>query len=122
MNQRTDYPYTDADLQHFKSNIEQKLATLRQQLEDLNDRKTGVIEANDVEKYDYEADSQMDQEVTRLNGLIENDMNQIQALEAALMRIENKTYGICTETGDFIRRERLEVMPEATTCLQTAEK
>ncbi len=37
--------------------------------------------------------------------------------EAALLRIENKTYGICTETGDFISKERLMALPEATTCL-----
>jgi RNA polymerase-binding transcription factor DksA len=54
----------------------------------------------------------------KLNGLIENDQQQVKALEAALLRIENRTYGICTETGEYIRRERLEAMPEATTCLK----
>ncbi|PHN05062.1 TraR/DksA family transcriptional regulator [Flavilitoribacter nigricans] len=120
MNNRKDYPYSDEDLQGFEKNVKEKLATLRQQLKDLNDRKTNFLESTNLEKYDYEEDSQMEQETLKLNGLIENDMNQIQALEAALLRIENKTYGICTETGEYIRRERLEAMPEATTCLKAA--
>lgn len=121
MNKEKDYPFSDEDLKGFKKNVEEKLNRLRDQVQDLNERKTSVIEGNDVEKFDYEDDSIMDQEVTRLNGLIENDLNQIQALEAALLRIQNKTYGICTETGEFIRRARLEAMPEATTCLAAAE-
>lgn len=121
MNKQKDYPFSDEDLKGFKKNIEKKLERLRNQVQDLDQRRRDVMEGNDTEKFDYEDDSIMDQEVTRLNGLIENDMNQVQALEAALLRIQNRTYGICTETGDFIRRERLEAMPEATTCMAAAE-
>lgn len=118
MTKRNEYPYTEEDLQHFKQKINERLERLRDQLSGLNERRREFLESSNMEQYDYEEDSKMTQEVSRMNALIENDMNQIQALEAALMRIENKTYGICTESGNFIRRERLEVMPEATTCLQ----
>ena len=85
------------------------------------DRRADLLRGSNTEQVDYEADSKMAQELLKMNGMIENDRNQIQQLEAALLRIENKTYGICKKTGEFIRKERLEAMPEATTCLQAAE-
>ncbi len=42
----------------------------------------------------------------------------IQHLEAALMRIENKTYGICRETGKLISKERLRAVPHATLSIE----
>ena len=45
----------------------------------------------------------------------------IQNLEAALVRIENKTYGICRETGKLIPKERLRVVPHATLSIEAKE-
>ena len=42
----------------------------------------------------------------------------IQHLEAALVRVENKTYGICRETGKLIPKERLRIVPHATLCIE----
>jgi RNA polymerase-binding transcription factor DksA len=42
----------------------------------------------------------------------------IQSLEAALVRIENKSYGICRETGKLIPKERLMLVPHATLCVE----
>lgn len=44
-------------------------------------------------------------------------MKFIQHLQAALVRIENKTYGICRETGKLIPKERLMAVPHATLCI-----
>lgn len=121
MNQRNDYPFTESDLQEFQNKIEEQLKRLRQQLNDLNARKQDMLDDGVQDQVDYSDDSIIDQELMKLNGLIENDMNQIQELEAALMRIENKTYGICIESGDYIRKERLLAAPAATTCLAVAE-
>ena len=46
----------------------------------------------------------------------------IQNLEAALVRIENKTYGICRETGKLIPKERLRLVPHATLTVEAKEK
>lgn len=120
MSKHQEYPFSDQELATFKSKIDEKLERLRTQVEDLNERRTEFLESTNLESFDYEEDSKMDQEVMKLNGLIENDQLQVQALEEALLRIENRTYGICTETGEFIRKERLMAMPEATTCLKAA--
>ena len=46
----------------------------------------------------------------------------IQNLEAALVRIENKTYGICRATGKLIPKERLRLVPHATLIVEAKEK
>ena len=46
----------------------------------------------------------------------------IQHLQAALIRIENKTYGICRETGKLIPKERLMAVPHATLSIEAKEK
>ncbi len=45
----------------------------------------------------------------------------LQHLEAALIRIENKTYGICRETGKLISKERLRAVPHATLCIEAKQ-
>jgi RNA polymerase-binding transcription factor DksA len=120
MSKNQKYPFTDEDLQQFQDKIEEQLDRLRSQLDSLNSQKQDLLEGS-TDSVDYDDDSKTDQELLKLNGLIENDMNQIQELEAALLRIENKTYGICTETGNFIRKERLLAAPAATTALPVAQ-
>jgi DnaK suppressor protein len=43
-------------------------------------------------------------------------------LQAALVRIENKTYGICRETGKLIPKERLRAVPHTTMCMEAKLK
>jgi RNA polymerase-binding protein DksA len=49
--------------------------------------------------------------------LAQRQLKFIQHLQAALVRIENKTYGVCRETGKLIPRERLRAVPHATLCI-----
>ena len=49
-------------------------------------------------------------------------MKFIQHLQAAMVRIENKTYGICRETGELIPKERLRAVPHATLSINAKEK
>jgi DnaK suppressor protein len=49
--------------------------------------------------------------------LAQRQLKFIQHLQAALIRIENKTYGICRETGKLIAKERLRAVPHATLCI-----
>jgi RNA polymerase-binding transcription factor DksA len=48
-------------------------------------------------------------------------MKFIQSLQAALIRIENKTYGICRETGKLIAKERLRAVPHATLSIEAKQ-
>jgi RNA polymerase-binding transcription factor DksA len=48
--------------------------------------------------------------------------NELQAVEAALARIEDGTYGICANCGNEISAERLEVVPEAVVCAKCARE
>jgi len=50
--------------------------------------------------------------------LAQRQIKFIQHLEAALVRIENKTYGVCRETGKLIDKERLRVVPHATLSIE----
>lgn len=54
--------------------------------------------------------------------LAQRQQKFIQHLEAALVRIENKTYGICRETGKLIPKERLKIVPHATLSIEAKEK
>lgn len=49
--------------------------------------------------------------------LAQRQLKFIQYLQAALVRVENKTYGICRETGKLISKERLRAVPHATLCI-----
>lgn len=53
--------------------------------------------------------------------LAQRQQKFIQHLEAALIRIENKTYGICRETGKLIPKERLKIVPHATLCIEVKD-
>ena len=58
------------------------------------------------------------EETTRL---AQRQMKFIQSLQAALVRIENKTYGICRETGNLIPKERLRAVPHATLTIEAKQ-
>ena len=58
------------------------------------------------------------EETTRLAG---RQLKFIQSLQAALVRIENKTYGICRETGKLIPAGRLRAVPHATLCIEAKQ-
>ena len=50
--------------------------------------------------------------------LAQRQLKFIQNLEAALIRIQNKTYGVCRETGKLIAKERLKIVPHATLSIE----
>ncbi len=54
--------------------------------------------------------------------LAQRQLKFIQHLQAALIRIQNKTYGICRETGKLIQKERLRAVPHATLCIDAKQK
>ena len=61
-------------------------------------------------------------EKEQINQLAARQKKFIENLEAALVRIENKTYGVCRETGKLIQKERLRAVPHATLSMEAKLK
>ncbi len=109
--------YTDEELQEFKEIILAKLEKAQRDYELLksNIMNTDGNDINDTSptfKVLEEGASTLSKE--EAGQLAQRQMKFIQHLQAALVRIENKTYGICRETGKLIPKERLRAVPHAT--------
>lgn len=110
--------YSDADLQEFKSLILEKLEKAQRDYEMLradvnNSDGNDVADTSPTFKTLEEGASTFGKEEN--SRLAQRQMKFIQHLQAALVRIENKTYGVCRITGELIPKERLRAVPHATT-------
>ncbi|MBE9469192.1 MAG: TraR/DksA C4-type zinc finger protein [Bacteroidetes bacterium] len=109
--------YSDEDLQEFKLIIEEKLAKAENNFEILKKTLSHKF-SNDIQdtsptfKVLEEGASVLSKE--EISELAQRQKKFIEHLKAALVRIENKTYGICRETGKLISKERLRAVPHAT--------
>ena len=109
--------YSDAELEEFRTIIMEKLDKAKRDY-DLLREGISNSEGNDVSdtsptfKVMEEGASTLSKE--EVGRLAQRQMKFIQNLQAALIRIENKTYGICRETGKLISKERLRAVPHAT--------
>ena len=117
--------YTDAELQEFKELIQFKLEKAREDYELLKSAIT-QSESNDTQdtsptfKVLEEGASTLSKE--EAGRLATRQAKFIQHLQGALIRIENKTYGICRETGKLISKERLRAVPHATLCIEAKSR
>lgn len=115
MNEKT--RYSDEELQEFKEIILAKLAKAQQDYDML---KTNVTNSEGNDTADTSPTFKILEEGANTLGkeeagrLAERQLKFIQHLQAALVRIENKTYGICRVTGKLIPKERLRAVPHAT--------
>lgn len=116
--------YSDEELLEFKEIIIQKLDKAFQDYDLL--RKTIThSESNDTEdtsptfKVLEEGAATLSKE--EAGRLAQRQLKFIQHLKAALVRIENKTYGICRETGKLISKERLRAVPHATLSIEAKQ-
>ena len=113
--------YSDADLQEFKAIIQQKiekaekdLALLRESF--INDQNNGTDDTSPTFKaFEEGAETRSKEQNAILAGRQEKF---IRDLKHALIRIENKTYGICRVTGKLIDKERLKAVPHATLSIE----
>ncbi|MBQ9545746.1 MAG: TraR/DksA family transcriptional regulator [Bacteroidales bacterium] len=112
--------YSDEELQMFKELILKKIEEAKRNLELLNQAVAGS--ENDVRDTSHTIMTIDDgQEVLAKeenSKLAARQMRFIKDLEAALIRIENRTYGICRITGKLIPKERLMIVPHATTTVE----
>ena len=109
--------YSDKELQEFKEIILQKLERAKKDYDILKSSIT-QSESNDTQdtsptfKVLEEGAATLSKEES--GKLAQRQLKFIQHLQAALVRIENKTYGICRQTGKLINKERLRAVPHAT--------
>ena len=117
--------YSDEELEEFKALIKEKLADAYKYYDSL---KAAVMNADGNDTRDTSPTFKVLEEgATTLSKeeagqLAQRQMKFIQHLKAALVRIENKTYGICRETGKLIPKERLRAVPHATLSIEVKNK
>lgn len=109
--------YSDEELQEFRELIENKLEKARRDYELLranvnNSEGNDIADTSPTFKVLEEGATTLSKE--EAGRLAQRQLKFIQHLQAALVRIENKTYGICRETGELIPKERLRAVPHAT--------
>lgn len=109
--------YSDKDLEEFRILIENKIEKAKQDLELLkssykNDGNNGTDDTSPTFKAFEEGSETMSREANTQLALRQEKF--IRDLKNALVRIENKTYGICRVTGNLINKERLKLVPHAT--------
>ncbi len=113
--------YTDAELEEFRGLIKEKLNKAQKEYEELRNAISN-LDGNDVMdtsptfKVLEEGAATLSKE--EAGRLAQRQMKFIQHLQSAIIRIENKTYGICRETGKLIPKERLRAVPHATLSIE----
>ncbi len=117
--------YSDSELQEFKDILLEKLRVAREELAALaqslsNPNLNGTDDTAGTYKTLEDGSATLEKE--QINQLAARQKKFIENLEAALVRIENKTYGICRETGKLIAKERLRAVPHATLSMEAKMK
>jgi DnaK suppressor protein len=113
--------YSDEELQEFKELI---LAKLDKAYKDYELLRSNIMNTDGNDTSDTSPTFKVLEEGATTLGkeeagqLAQRQMKFIQKLQGALVRIENKTYGICRETGKLIPKERLRAVPHATLAIE----
>lgn len=116
--------YYESELKEFQSLIIQKLSKAREELDLLNATLSKKNNGTDDTSWSHSIleDGQATLSREETAALAYKQEKFISGLERALMRIENKTYGICIATSKLIPRERLLAMPHATMIIEEKRK
>lgn len=113
--------YSDAELNEFKDLISRKLETAKKELgylQGLITRKDEMGGDDTDNRYMTMEDGSLSMEREQLSQMASRQITFIDHLEKAMMRIENKTYGICRVTGKLIDKARLRAVPHATLSIE----
>lgn len=113
--------YSDSELQEFKDLILEKIRVAKEELSSLTQslsspNSNGTDDTAGTFKTLEDGSATLEKE--QINQLAARQKKFIEGLEAALVRIENKTYGICRVTGKLIQKERLRAVPHATLSME----
>lgn len=113
--------YSDKDLQEFKEIIKEKIEKAKHDLEliksaYMNDHNNGTDDTSPTFKAFDEGSEVMSKESNSQLAIRQEKF--IRDLKNALIRIENKTFGVCRVTGKLINKERLKLVPHATLSIE----
>lgn len=113
--------YSDADLAEFKELIKAKIEKAQHDLDliksaYMNDLNNGTDDTSPTFKAFEEGSETMSKEANSQLAIRQEKF--LRDLKNALIRIENKTYGICKVTGKLISKERLKIVPHATMSIE----
>ena len=109
--------YSDEELAAFKEIIDKRLEKTRNQLRSIEDQLKEITENTEDEGVDWMDDSSTTSGVEMLNTMASRQRLYLKELEKALVRIRNKSYGICVVTGNLIDKRRLMAVPTTTKSL-----
>jgi RNA polymerase-binding transcription factor DksA len=115
--------YSDSDLIEFREIIMRKLDAAKKELNYLQGLITRKDEGGDMDdaRYMTMEDGSVSMEREQLSQMASRQITFIDHLEKAMMRIENKTYGICRVTGKLIDKARLRAVPHATLSIEAKQ-
>ena len=115
--------YSDNDLNEFREIIQKKLDAAKKELNYLQGLITRKDEGGDMDEARYMTmeDGSVSMEREQLSQMASRQITFIDHLEKAMMRIENKTYGICRVTGKLIDKARLRAVPHATLSIEAKQ-
>ena len=121
MNVDTNNRYSDKELAEFKTLIAEKIEKAQRDLEliksaYMNDHNNGTDDTSPTFKAFEEGSETMSKEANSQLAIRQEKF--IRDLKNALIRIENKTYGVCRVTGKLINKERLKLVPHATLSIE----
>ncbi|CAH1002482.1 RNA polymerase-binding transcription factor DksA [Neolewinella maritima] len=112
--------YSDAELAEFKTIIDAKLDEARRQLQFYREQMSEQTNSEDGRPRGLD-DGSTTATNEDINRLAVRQQQLIQHLENALLRIHNKVYGICRQTGTLISAERLRIVPHTTLSIQAKQ-
>ena len=113
--------YSDEELAEFRQIIEEKLALATREYDEMMNvlMHRGTNDVDDtLPTYKTLEEGSAVQTKEELTNMAVRQLKFIQGLKAVLVRIENKTYGVCRITGKLIPKERLRAVPHATTTVE----
>jgi|TARA_B100001741_G_C16426199_1_gene538665 DnaK suppressor protein len=117
--------YSDTELEKFKKIIIKKIESAEHDLKILKDSYSNASSNGTDDTYSSfksfeEGSETLSKESNTL--LASRQEKFIRDLRNALVRVENKTYGVCRETGKLISKDRLVLVPHATLCIEAKTK
>jgi RNA polymerase-binding transcription factor DksA len=113
--------YSDVELNEFRELINKKMEAAKKELaylQGLITRKDEMGGDETENRYMTMEDGSMSMEREQLSQMASRQITYVDHLEKAIIRIENKTYGICRVTGKLIDKARLRAVPHATLSLE----
>ena len=113
--------YTDDELEEFRVLLQEKLDNAKEQMLFYRTQMDELANSDDAKSKGLD-DSISSAEKERLTNLTGRQQKYIQHLENALLRIQNKVYGVCRNSGELISKERLRAVPHATLSIAAKQK